>query len=240
MKDEQILKILELPKSTHTLRTFPLNRIEGQLSLTQRKVFHDFIVPRGIRILASINEQLTNITKYEDDKVRYEEIIIFLIRVTNLSKAKEIYKTLAGKMPYPLIIIFQQDDSYSIITAEHEKASDYTLRITSMYQTEPTKHLDMYLDKIKFTHLDKENLYSFYKSIMNGLVQAETEKKYAIEDAQLNIEKLEELKRLEKEIERLIKLAKKENQMNRRIEYQMKATALKKQKTQLLEETRYE
>lgn len=234
MKEEEILSTLNLPKESWTLRTFPFNQLEKQLTLPQRKLFQEKLVSRGIRILATISERNTNILKYESETEKYEEIILFQIKVIKFSKVKDIYKTLASVMPYPLIIIFNSEDSNKIIMSEHEKTDNGYLRVTNMFETTETKNLKTYLSAANLKNLDKTSLKTLYLDMMAKFVAAESKEKYDASIEGNKVELLELVMKLDKEIQQLVNKAKKEPQMNRRIEYQLKANKLKEERAKYL------
>lgn len=234
MKEEEILTTLNLPKESWTLRTFPFNQLEKQLTLPQRKLFQERIVPRGIRILATISERNTNILKYESETEKYEEIILFQIKVNQLSKVKDIYKTLASVMPYPLIIIFNCENRYKIIMSKHEKTDNGYLRVTNILETTETKNLNAYLCAAEMINLDKTSLKTLYLDMMAKFVAAESKEKYDTPIEGNKVELLELVMKLDKEIQQLVNKAKKEPQLNRRIEYQLKANKLKEERAKYL------
>lgn len=234
MKKEEILTTLNLPKESWTLRTFPFNQLEKQLTLPQRKLFQERIVPRGIRILATISERNTNILKYESETEKYEEIILFQIKVNQFNKVKDIYKTLASVMPYPLIILFNNEDSYKIIMSEHEKTDNGYLRVTNMLETTVTINLNRYLSSANLNGLDKTSLKTVYLDMMARFVAAESKEKYDASIEGNKVELLELVMKLDKEIQQLVNKAKKEPQLNRRIEYQLKANKLKEERAKYL------
>ena len=232
MKEEEILTILNLPKESWTLRTFPFNQLEKQLTLSQRKLFQERIVARGIRILATISERNTNILKCETEK--YEEIILFQIKVNQFNKVKDIYKTLASLMPYPLIILFNSEDSYKIVMSEHEKTDNGYLKVTNILETTETINLNAYLSSANLDALDKTSLRTFYLDMMAKFVAAESKEKYDASIEDNKVELLELVMKLDKEIQQLVNKAKKEPQLNRRIEYQLKANKLKEEREKYL------
>lgn len=234
MKEEEILTTLNLPKESWTLRTFPFNQLEKQLTLPQRKLFQERIVARGIRILATISERNTNILKYESETEKYEEIILFKIKVNQFNKVKDIYKTLASLMPYPLIILFNSEDSYKIVMSEHKKIDNGYLRVTNILETTETINLNAYLSSANLDALDKTSFRTFYLDMMAKFVAAESKEKYDASIEDNKVELLELVMKLDKEIQQLVNKAKKEPQLNRRIEYQLKANKLKEERAKYL------
>lgn len=73
MNEEQLLRSIQLPKSTHVLRTFPYNKLEPKLS-GARKIVSENVVSRGIRLLSIISPNNANIQIFEDETERFEEI----------------------------------------------------------------------------------------------------------------------------------------------------------------------
>lgn len=234
MKEEEILTTLNLPKESWTLRTFPFNQLEKQLTLPQRKLFQERIVARGIRILATISERNTNILKYESETEKYEEIILFQIKVNQFNKVKDVYKTLASLMPYPLIILFNSEDSYKIVMSEHKKTDNDYLRVTNILETTETINLNAYLSSANLDALDKTSFRTFYLDMMAKFVAAESKEKYDASIEDNKVELLELVMKLDKEIQQLVNKAKKEPQLNRRIEYQLKANKLKEERAKYL------
>lgn len=234
MKEEEILTTLNLPKESWTLRTFPFNQLEKQLTLPQRKLFQERIEARGIRILATISERNTNILKYESETEKYEEIILFQIKVNQFDKVKDIYKTLASLMPYPLIILFNSEDSYKIVMSEHKKTDNGYLRVTNILETTETINLNAYLSSAYLDALDKTSFRTFYLDMMAKFVAAESKEKYDASIEDNKVELLELVMKLDKEIQQLVNKAKKEPQLNRRIEYQLKANKLKEERAKYL------
>ena len=200
-----------------------------QLTLPQRKLFQERIVARGIRILATISERNTNILKYESKKEKYEEIILFQIKVNQFNKV-----TLASVMPYPLIIIFNCEDRYKIIMSEHEKTDKGYLRVTNILETTETENLNTYLSSANLDALDKTSFRTFYLDMMAKFVAAESKEKYDASIEDNKVELLELVMKLDKEIQKLVNKAKKEPQLNRRIEYQLKANKLKEERAKYL------
>ncbi|BCC16463.1 hypothetical protein BCM0075_1233 [Bacillus cereus] len=106
MNEEQLLRSIQLPKSTHVLRTFPYNKLEPKLSGGQKKIVSENVVSRGIRLLSIISPNNANIQIFEDETERFEEIHFYCIDVNHFRKAVEVYKVFANIMPYPCNIIY--------------------------------------------------------------------------------------------------------------------------------------
>lgn len=53
-----------------------------------------FYEPHGMRLLATINTNITNIAVYEDEDVRYQETHIFQVMMKDMKHAKKYTKYL--------------------------------------------------------------------------------------------------------------------------------------------------
>lgn len=237
MTEEEILKKLNLPKSTWILRTFPYNKLATQLNSKQQSVCSEGIESRGIRLLATINPMNTNIPKFEDEHVRFEEIHLFQIKVTSLKYCKEIYKILAEVMPYPLLILFSNEGKYQWIAATHQKQEQsILLKVEKMYQSSLEIPIDVYLNHLAFQNMNTLDLKSYYGMFIKQIVDTELQERYQVKTAKShNEELLEKIKQLDKEISQLVNQAKKEKQMNKRIALQVEANKRKQQKKKLIE-----
>ncbi|WP_242318408.1 DUF4391 domain-containing protein [Bacillus cereus group sp. BfR-BA-01314] len=237
MTEEDILKSLNLSKNTWVLRTFPYNKLATQLNSKQQRICSDGIKTRGIRLLATISPLNTNIPKFEDEHVRFEEIHLFQIQVTSWKYCKDIYKIFAEIIPYPLLILFSHEDKYQWIIATHQKQENsFLLKIDKIYQSNIDLPIDMYLKRLVFQNMNTVDLKSYYDTCIKQIVDTELQEKYQLKTShEHNEDLLEKLNQLEKEIFQLVNQAKKEKQMNKRIALQVEANKRKQQKKKLIE-----
>ncbi|WP_186668806.1 DUF4391 domain-containing protein [Sporosarcina sp. BP05] len=229
MDEKEVLESLNLPKSTHVLRTFPYVKLATQFTADEKKVFSEVVEARGVRLLATINPKTTNITAYEDEETSYQEIHLFKIKVNQLTRAERIYKIIAEAMPYPLIIMFEANDHVKWISATHKKiAKTGLLKMDKLFTTDLTIPIERYLEKWAFAMSDTYNLKTYYDHFIQQILQVELQQNYQIHAESSNgMERLEEIKDLEKQIADYVAKAKREVQMNKRIEWQTKANELK-------------
>lgn len=237
MNEEQLLKSLQFPKSTYVLRTFPYNKIEPQLNTQQRKMVTENVVPRGIRLLAIINPKNTNIPKFEDDVVRFEEIHFYCIQLNNFKKAVEVYKIFAHVIPYPLVILFTDGEHSRWVLSTHRKQNQtHLLTMDEIFEIDETISFSQIENYLSFAKMDKLNLKSFYTSWIEQLLQIKLQVKYGIRsNITLENNVLQKLTELDRQIDSLVNLAKREKQMNKRITLQVEANKLKSAKQALIE-----
>ncbi|GAE28602.1 hypothetical protein JCM9140_4852 [Halalkalibacter wakoensis JCM 9140] len=237
MNEERLLKLIQLPKSTHVLRTFPYNKIEPQLNTAQKKIISEHVVSRGIRLLAIISSNNTNIPKFEDETVRFEEIHFYSIQLQNLKKSIDVYKVVAQIIPYPLVILFIDGEQMRWVMATHRKQKQtHLLSIDQTFEFDETISLDLSENNLKFTMMDNLNIKAVYHSWIEQLLQIELNFKYGIyRNIKLENNLLQQLKDLDRQIEQLVSQAKREKQMNKRISLQVEANKLKSVKQALIE-----
>lgn len=237
MNEEQLVKSIQLPRSTYVLRTFPYNKIEPQLSAGQKKIVSENVVSRGIRILSIISPNNTNIAKYEDETVRFEEIHFYCVQLQNLKKAVDVYKVFAQIMPYPLVILFTDGEKTCWVMATHMKQKQtHLLSIDEIYVFDEMIPPEEVEEHLRFTKMENINLKSIYYSWIEQLLQIELKWKYGItRKVTLSNNILKQLKELDRQIEYLVGQAKREKQMNKRIALQVEANKLKSTKQVLIE-----
>lgn len=237
MNEEQILRSMQLPKSTFVLRTFPYNKMEPQLNAAQKKLISENVVPRGIRLLAIISPNNTNIPKFEDDNERFEEIHFYCIQLQNIKKAITVYKVFAQIMPYPLVILFTDGNNSCWVLAKHTKQKQtHLLSVDQIYESDETIPLEEVMGSLRFTEMDNLTIKTIYDSWIKQLLQMELKYTYGI-DRNITLENniLQQLKDLDRQIEQFVNQAKREKQMNKRIALQLEANKLKNAKQALIE-----
>lgn len=237
MNEEQLLKSMQLPKSTYVLRTFPYNKMEPQLNVAQKKIISEHVIPRGIRLLAIISPNNTNIPKYEDENERFEEIHFYWIQVQNIKKATAVYKVFAQIMPYPLIILFTDGKQSSWVLATHTKQKQtHLLNVEQIYNSDEIIPLEEIMGDLRFTEMENLNIKTIYHSWIKQLLQIELKYRYGIHrDITLENNILQQLKDIDKQIEQLVNQAKREKQINKRIALQLEANKLKNAKQAIIE-----
>jgi Domain of unknown function (DUF4391) len=237
MNEIQILKSLQLPSATHVLRTFPYNKIEPRLTTAQKRIISENVVSRGIRILAVISPNNTNIPKYEDEIVRFEEIHFYWIQLSNIKKAVAVYKVFAQIMPYPLVILFtDMEKSYWVLSTHQKQKQTHLLTVDQIYELDETIPIDNVLENLKFTEMENLDLKTIYYSWIKQLLQIELKYRYGIHrEISLENNILQKLKDLDRQINQLVKQAKQEKQINKRIALQLEANKLKAAKQALIE-----
>ncbi len=235
MNEAQLLKAIGFPKATQILKTLPYNQMENKLTAAQKKIISEHVVARGIRILAMIQTNNTNIEAFESETERFDSIVFLTIHVKDLKKSGQIYKVFMNVMPNPLVILFFNGEQTRWIFSTHEKKKDGYLMSKSLYEVQDKVSLQMVEEQLRFDSLQKTNLKDFYESWLEKLLQIELQARYNIyKPVSLQDNLLEKIVVMEAQIDDYVKQAKKETQLNKRVELQQAANKVKEQKAKLI------
>lgn len=234
MSSSEVLKQLQLPKASFIERNFPFSVLEKQLTANEKKQFQKDVESRGMRILATLKEETTNISSYEDEVVRFDEIQLIQIKLNEWTEAamKRVYHILSSKIPYPLVIRFIKEEQVRWALATQTKVHQQDrLKIKELHLSAEEIEEEQLLSAWNFERAPHYNLKELHTEWTQSLIQLTLSTQHGIEEIEENPEQLlQQLEELDREIAHYVNLAKKESQLNRRIDYQMKATELKQQK----------
>ncbi|MGE7942218.1 DUF4391 domain-containing protein [Lysinibacillus xylanilyticus] len=236
MNESQLLKAISFPKATQILKTLPYNQMENKLTTAQKKIISEYVVSRGIRILATIQTSNTNIDVFESETERYDSIVFLAVNVKELKKSAQIYKVFMSIMPNPLVILFFDKTLTKWVFATHEKKKDDLLTSKTLYEVQEIVTLQQVEKQLNFENLNKTNLKMFYESWLERLLQIELQSRYNIySPVSLQNNLLEKLVVMEAQIDDYVRQAKKEIQLNKRVELQQAANKVKLAKKALIE-----
>ena len=243
MNSKEWIKSLGIPQNTVIDRNLPKQAFYQNADLSS---IEKELIQKGIeraRWLGSIKESNTNILKYEDEDICYEEIEYFYIQVSSLEVASKVGRIIFNSIPYPSFLIFTFENAYQFQMALTKKNSNNaSLLIVEMtYESEWKSNEETHqLTPFHYSNQKTINLKEYYHSLLSTLLSQtigipEVRK---VEMGNDVIKLYEALQSLDFEIEGLVKQVKSEKQLNKRIELQMKLTKLKKNKEQLLIRTK--
>lgn len=236
MNEAHLLKVIGFPKATQILKTLPYNQMESKLTAAQKKIISEHVVARGIRILATIQTNNTNIETFESETERFDSIVFLTINITDLKKSGQIYKVFMNIMPNPLVILFFDGTRTKWLFATHEKKKDGFLASKALYEVQEVVTLEKVEGQLHFDHFNKTNLKTFYESWLEQLLQIELQARYNIyTPVSLQNNLLEKLIVMDTQIGDYVKQAKKETQLNKRVELQQAANRIKIAKQALIE-----
>jgi len=184
---------------------------------------------QSIYMLASLKTDNTHIAVYEDDKELYQEIQFLYVKIKDKGDSTKIYKMLAHLIPYPLVILTDGPDSFTIYTGRFEKLSTGFLKLVNVYPypVYQDENLEEVLQQISLIDLPRQNLKTFYDGLRNEIATATAKSQYGEAVGNITDEEKDQLDALKKQIEVLRGQIKKERQLNRKIDMQMKLKKLK-------------
>lgn len=184
---------------------------------------------QSIYMLASLKTDNTHIAVYEDDKELYQEIQFLYVKTKDKGDSTKIYKMLAHLIPYPLVILTDGPDSFTIYTGRFEKLSTGFLKLVNVYPSPvyQDENLEEVLQQISLIDLPRQNLKTFYDGLRDEIATATAKSQYGEAVGNITGEEKDQLDALKKQIEDLRGQIKKERQLNRKIDMQMKLKKLK-------------
>ncbi len=243
MNSKEWIKSLGIPQNAVIDRNLPKQAFyqNADLSSSEKEM-----IQKGIeraRWLGSIKESNTNILKYEDEDVCYEEIEYFYIQVSSREAASKVGKIIFNSIPYPSFLIVNFENAYQFQMALTRKNANNAsvLIVERTYESKwKSNEENNQLTPFHYSNQKTINLKEYYHSLLSTLL-SQTIGIPEVRKAEMGndvIKLYEALQSLDVEIEGLAKQVKSEKQLNKRIEMQLKLTKLKKDREQLLIRTK--
>lgn len=242
MNTSEWLNVLGIPKDAIIDRNFPKKMLyqNAELSRSEKELIQNGI--KRLRWMGSIKESNTNIPKYEDEKIRYEEIQYFFLEVSSQDMASKISKVLFNFVPYPqvLIISFEENCQFQMALTKKNVNDNNSLILEKVYvsqwKTMESMAIREELSPYHYSNQKMTNLKEYYESLLVVLLSdaVNISEKNSVGNSKEVIQAFDEIQELDGEIKRLVKLVKLEKQLNKRIELQLKLTQLKNQQKKLL------
>lgn len=228
METKDIIKWWKFPSATIINRNLPKTQIYPHMKNAADKQFLQDSV-QSIYMLASLKTDNTHIAVYEDDKELYQEIQFLYVKTKDKGDSTKIYKMLAHLLPYPLVILADEPDSFTIYTGRFEKLSTGFLKLVNVYPSSvyQDENLEEVLQQISLIDLPRQNLKTFYDGLRDEIATATAKSQYGEAVGNITGEEKDQLDALKKQIEDLRGQIKKERQLNRKIDMQMKLKKLR-------------
>lgn len=228
METKDIIKWWKFPSATIINRNLPKTQIYPHMKNAADKQFLQDSV-QSIYMLASLKTDNTHIAVYEDDKELYQEIQFLYVKTKDKGDSTKIYKMLAHLLPYPLVILADEPDSFTIYTGRFEKLSTGFLKLVNVYPSSvyQDENLEEVLQQISLIDLPRQNLKTFYDGLRDEIATATAKSQYGEAVGNITGEEKDQLDALKKQIEDLRGQIKKERQLNRKINMQMNLKKLK-------------
>lgn len=179
METKDIIKWWKFPSATIINRNLPKTQIYPHMKNTADKQFLQDSV-QSIYMLASLKTDNTHIAVYEDDKELYQEIQFLDVKTKDKGDSTKIYKMLAHLLPYPLVILADEPDSFTIYTGRFEKLSTGFLKLVNVYPSSvyQDENLEEVLQQISLIDLPRQNLKTFYDGLRDEIATATAKSQY--------------------------------------------------------------
>lgn len=219
MEIKDIIKWWEFPKATIINRNLPKTQIYPHIKNTKDRQFLMDSV-QSIYMLANYKTENTNIPIYESDEELYQEIWFYYVKTKGKGESEKIFRLLSNLIPYPIVILMEESDFFTIYTGRFEKLSTGYLKLLNMYPSPLYKEIDteFTLKKLSVSKLPCQNLKDFYDSLRDELITQLVQLKYGSSIGKITSEIKDQLDILNQQIKVLKSKIKKEKQLNRKIE----------------------
>lgn len=223
LETKDIIKWWKFPSATIINRNLPKTQIYTHVKNAAGKQFLQDSV-QSIYMLASLKTDNTHIAVYEDDKELYQEIQFLYVKTKDKGDSTKIYKMLSHLIPYPVVILTDEPDSFTIYTGRFEKLSTGFLKLVNVYPSPvyQDENLEEVLQQIALIDLPHQNLKTFYDGLRDKIATAMAKSQYGEVVGHITGEEKDQLDTLKKQIEDLRSQIRKESQLNRKIDMQIK------------------
>lgn len=201
----------------------------GELSAADKKALSEDV--ERIRWRYTLKPDTINIAPYLDDEREYLEIAIISVELTDPKRMSRLGKLIHRAIPYPVVILFQQQDYMSISLAEKRinQADKSKLVIGDHWHTawisptNPRATEQQFLRSMGLSALPSSNFYAVYQAMIGlviALIGAERTgafKPTASLDTNEQAKALKQISHLEREIATLRAKLKSETQLAKKI-----------------------
>lgn len=228
MNLNNIIKLWRFPKSTIINRNLPKVHIYPHLKKTKDKDFVQNNV-QSIYVLANLRTENTRIPTFESEGELYQEVQFLYIKTKEYGDSEKIFTLLSNLIPYPLVVLIEEEANYIIFTGRYEKLSTNYLRLSKPYYSPSYKEdeLEDILKKLEVSNLPKQNLKVFYDQIRDIISTEQVTGQFKELSRNITSEEKDKIDMLSDKINDLSKSVAKERQLNRKIEKQMELKKLK-------------
>ena len=242
---ENINEFLGLPKSCFINTRMPKKAFtdnpEFELKKEEKAILKEEI--DNIYFEYSLKPLILNISKYEDDNVRYEEIEIFKIKLNNENKYNKVCEFIQKYIQYPMLIIIEHNNTIKINAAikKINKVDNSKLVIDEMIYTDwinkdavTEKEID-FLKSLSISKFNTNNLFTVYEGYINSIksfIVAKYKDEFevkSIDKVSKDIEILDKITKLENEVIGLRNNIKKETNIGSKVELNVKIKKIEKE-----------
>lgn len=240
LETKDIIKWWNFPRATIINRNLPKALTYSHIKNQAEKHYLQDNV-KSIYVLANFKTANTNIPQFENDNEQYQEVQFLYVRAKREIDLKKNYKVLLDLIPYPLVILTEEPNGYTICTGKFEKLSNGFLKLLKIYpsQVYNIKNLQFALQEFSLNNLPNQNFKTFYNGLSDEIATSLARKQYGEKISNLTREEKDELDDLKKQIKNLKVQIKREHQLNRKVDMQMRKKQLEDQFSDKLSKLTY-
>lgn len=228
------LKILNIPErcvlDKKLTKAFFLKNFD--LSITEKKLLQNII--QSMDWLASIKPSNANILAFKNEVHAYEEIQVISCSLaigTLETNAEKCIHLIQKYIPYPILLIIEDEDNFVINTANKRinqvdtskrtiESIMTTKMLSKLYKTDT---ITSFFEALHFSQVDKTNLDTLYQSYTQAIVQYQASQitgsfsKRLKSRSEADMKTIETIESLEREIQALSNTIKKQTQINNKV-----------------------
>lgn len=240
LETKDIIKWWNFPRATIINRNLPKASTYSHIRNQAEKHYLQDNV-KSIYVLANFKTANTNIPQFENDNEQYQEVQFLYVRAKREIDLKKNYKVLLDLIPYPLVILTEEPNGYTICTGKFEKLSNGFLKLLKIYpsQVYNIKNLQFALQEFSLNNLPNQNFKTFYNGLSDEIATSLARKQYGEKISNVTREEKDELDDLKKQIKNLKVQIKREHQLNRKVDMQMRKKQLEDQFSDKLSKLTY-
>lgn len=184
------------------------------------------------------------IPRYDDDEREYIEIALLHVTLKSPSHSKRLGEVIQRAIPYPLVLVFENDGSLAINLADKRisRGDSSKLTVEQFFESgwlvpdNLTQIEQSFFDDFTSRHCSHQHLYAFYQDMIRRVVALESARhtgQYqptaSMEADQQRQVSLQELRQLQQQLGSLNAALKTETQFNRKLEFNLQIKRVKQQ-----------
>lgn len=237
MEIKDIIKWWKFPKATIINRNLPKTQIFPHIKNAKDKQFLIDSV-QSIYMLANFKTDNTQIPNYKSDDELYTEIWFYYVKTKKSGESEKIFKILTGLIPYPLVILTDEADGFTLYTGKFKRLTNDYLKLENIYPSPIFKYeeANSILDKLTIEEIQHQNFKVFYDGVRDELTRNLAIEQYGEVAQDITAATKDQLDKLNKSIETLRSQIKHEKQLNRKIDMQMQMRQLKNELQSILDQ----
>lgn len=240
-----IEQYMNLPKSCYINARVPkktfLENPEFDLKKDEKVILKEVV--ESIYWEYSLKPSILNISSFEDEELRIEEIEIMNVKINDKAKGEKVCNLIQKYIPYPMVIMLQceEDIKFNISIKKINKVEKSKLVIEDMLYTEwintselAKKEID-FINSFDITKHLTNNLWQLYEGFVNSINSFNLSKYKnqfevkSIDETAKDIEALQEIEKLQNEVILLKAKLKKESNMGTKVELNVRIKKMQKQ-----------